>query len=370
MPLSARTLTCFFSANQKIRTCFEPTPPLCIFWTPTPTPMTPRFSPMLALWLLFVFFCPVANAQSGLFDSDEVLELVLEFDAKTFLADRGGNPVYHKAKVLWGKDRSIDVEIQARGRFRRDPLVCDWPPMKVNFPKKLTKDTPFEKQNVLKLVTRCKEQEAVIREYYIYKMYNLVSERSFRVRMLRITYRDAKGTRPDETGYAFFIEDDSDLAKRLGATVDDGDYNNEQMQREQQTLVHVFNYMIANRDFDVALRQNLEILKDNETGTPYAVPYDFDWSGLVEASYTAGLLDDKSMYEQRQRFKAICRNEAEIQAAIQRLREVKPLIWKLYEGSTLLSKNEIDKTLNLLDSFYKRAGKKKFVLETFVDKCS
>ena len=47
-----------------------------------------------------------------------------------------------------------------------------------------------------------------------YRMYNVITDKSFRVRPLKVTYIDSATGKSDDTHFAFLIEDDSDVAKR------------------------------------------------------------------------------------------------------------------------------------------------------------
>ncbi len=332
--------------------------------------------PLLLALFLLSGLSPIAiqAKKPPLFASDKLLELTLTTNMAYLLSDRGANPESHSALISWKNDQgdpmSLAIELEARGRFRRDPLICDLPPLKLDIPKKKADGTLFEDQNHLKLVTRCKEEATVVREYYIYKLFSLLSEKSFRVRLAKITYVDSRGKNDPETSFAFFIEDDDDLAKRLDADVDDdSDLGNEDMERETQTLVHVFNYMVANRDFDVRLRQNVKIMVPENGQSPYAVPYDFDWAGVVDASYTNTGVLETTLYEQRQRYKPICRTEEEVVAVLELLESKKALIWNLYETSPWLSAGDKAYALACYSSFFKQVKSKKFVRKTFVDSC-
>ena len=75
-----------------------------------------------------------------------------------------------------GTSYTLDVEVAPRGLSRRF-RVCDFPPLKIHFDKKQTKDTEFEGNKSLKLVTYCKTgseyEQYYIKEYLIYRIYNV-----------------------------------------------------------------------------------------------------------------------------------------------------------------------------------------------------
>ncbi|MDX2248040.1 MAG: hypothetical protein SF052_14740 [Bacteroidia bacterium] len=330
------------------------------------------------LWILTVCFFLSINAQqnvSPLFASDELLQITLETDLKKFLNDRGGDPSYHDAKLSLtdanGKIEQGEVEIKARGRFRRDELTCHYPPIRVKFSKKKESPAVFKGQTKLKLVTHCADEQFVLREYYIYKVYNLITERSFRVRLAKIKYVDTQGEMPTEEAFSFFIEDEEDMALRNGenAIGDDVPITYEDVDENQVTLVHIFNYMIANRDFRIPTpSQNMKIITQGNA-KPTPVPYDFDWSGMVDASYTKLTGEAGPTYEDRQNFKPLCRTKEEYEVIFGKLREIEDDIENLYKNSPYLDSKVIKESLKYYKDFYKTINNPKKVEEIFVQSC-
>lgn len=270
-------------------------------------------SPMCAALLLLV--SSPSLAQKPLFQSEEVLQLSLTADWGAVQVDRGSNPKYHAATITFtsssGEESTAELKVKARGNFRKDPFLCGFPPLRVNFDKDDDLPEPFTGQNKLKMVTHCADDEYILREYHIYRMYQIFSDYSFLVRLAKIDYVDSKGELPTSTHYAFFIEDEDDMASRLGAVAIDEDIlvEAEDVTEEDLLRVHMFQYMIANLDFVVSDRQNVKIITNPEMGgRPLVVPYDFDWSGLVDASYT--FQTDRSAYEARQKYKKLCQPAA------------------------------------------------------------
>ncbi|GAB4424394.1 MAG: hypothetical protein OHK0039_41580 [Bacteroidia bacterium] len=330
-------------------------------------------SVLLAVWLC----CALgASGQAWpLFADETPLELVLRADLAAVQADRNANPTEHPALLSFvsstGDTIHQRLEIKARGRFRRDPTVCGFPPLRFDFPNPKSLPTPFTGQNKLKLVTHCADETYIFREYYIYKMYSLLSDRSFRVRLAHIQYIDSSGTYPTETRYGFFIEPEEQMAARYGDTpiADDVPMQPGDVDQARLTLVHLFNYMIANRDFDVQVRQNVKIITHGED-LPIVVPYDFDWAGIVDASYTKYTDPSKPAYYQRQRFKPICRTAAEFEAAFAVFRAQQDAIFDLYKNSPYLDKDYIKETLGYLRDFYRTIDNQAKVKEKFLDACN
>src|SRR2546430_4066469 len=108
-------------------------------------------------------------------------------------------------------------------------------------------------------------------------IFNLLTERSFQVRLAHVTYLDTARTRDTLTRYGFFIEDDNRMARRNHThVITSQGIPQDGTDSDQVGLVAVFEYMIANTDWSVAGLHNI-VLTEDTSGTIYPVPYDFDW---------------------------------------------------------------------------------------------
>jgi len=185
-------------------------------------------SPLLMV-LLFLASRPVlAGAQPDpLFRSDEVLELTLTGDLRAVSRDRKDVPEQRPATLSYvaadGSPVTLAVSLEPRGKSRRTKDVCTFPPLWVHFDKSAVKDTLFDKQKRLKLVTYCRTpnsfQDYVLKEYLASRIFTLLTDASFRVRLLRVHFAQAGDGRDPLVRYAFFIEHKRRLAKRLDAEV-------------------------------------------------------------------------------------------------------------------------------------------------------
>ncbi len=336
-----------------------------------------RFWLIALLWLgsLSSLTAQFDSDEPGLFDSDDVLEMTLKTDFVALMANRTEYPEDFRAELSYpttsGEVVDVPLKVRLRGRSRRDPAYCDFPPLKLDFDKDDDLPAPFHGQNKLKLVTHCQSEEYIFREYYLYKVFQLVSDYSFRVRLCRITYEDVNGEWETQVSYAFLIEPEKQLARRLGGDPLDDDISLrlDDVDREQLTRVHMFNYMAANRDFDVRIRQNIKVIAMTE-GKPIAIPYDFDYSGIVNAEYTKDTDQvGQPVYEDRVRFKRLCRTEEEYQAVLDEFEAIEDDIVALYESSPYFSEESVDEILGYFQQFYRTSRKKKTMRNVFLKGC-
>ncbi|MGH8222420.1 MAG: hypothetical protein ACREQZ_05550 [Woeseiaceae bacterium] len=241
-----------------------------------------------------------APRSRALFESAGVLAVRLEAPIGALMRERSESEYldgFLRYAEADGGERVFDLKVRPRGRYRRQKDVCDLPPLRLNFRKKQVEGTLFDGQDKLKLVTHCDNSRVayeynVLKEYLGYRILNIMTPLSFRVRLLRVDYADTGTERKARTKYAFLIEDEEEMANRLGlqeARVKSLTF--EQLEPGQAALVSVFQYLIGNTDYsmlrgprDTHCCHNIVLLID-ERGRYVPVPYDFDFSGLVDAPY-------------------------------------------------------------------------------------
>jgi hypothetical protein len=156
----------------------------------------------------------------------------------------------------------------------------------------------FHKQDKVKLVTHCQNtrayREVVLREYVAYRILNVMADTSFRVRLMRITYVDTDNKNEEGSRLGFVIEDKDRLAKRLGLSVlNTPDLNANSLNPEYANTVSLYHYLIGNTDFSSIRGAKAgkcchnHALFGNDDMPVWSVPYDFDQSGLVNATVSS-----------------------------------------------------------------------------------
>ena len=320
--------------------------------------------------LLFAGLCGAADALQAqpedLFAQDELLPIIIQANLAAIQNDRGEDPDYHGASLCaaFGEDTvAMMVNLRCRGNYRRDTSHCAFPPLKVRLKKDQRTGTPFEGHRTLKLVTHCQEDPYVLREYLTYRMYQLLTPRSFRVRLARITYQDLSGTYPTETHVAFLLEDDDVLAERLGGEKWEIGTSPDSLDRAETTLLYLFQYAIGNLDWSTEQLKNMELIR-TEPGEIFPIPYDFDFSRLVNAPYTG--LDPT---DDRRYLRKLCRTEEEWQAALDQFIGLEPAFKALIEGCEPLPRRDQRAMWSYLEDFLKVIQKEKKVENLLADKC-
>lgn len=300
-----------------------------------------------------------AAAQVPLFESDAVLEVTLEADFKALRGDRSQESEERPGRVLWsdseGQQPSADVLVKTRGNFRLNRKNCRMPPLRLNFKTGTMEGTPFEGQDKIKLVTYCRDkddyEENVAEEFLVYRLYNRVTDLSFRVRPLRLTYVDTSGDDDPITRFAFLIEDEDALAERLqGRMVEIPAAHPESFVTTETPMLAVFQYMVGNTDWSMVQFHNVKLLQRAD-GSAIPIPYDFDWTGLVSAPYAR---PDESLgiRNVRQRvYRGFCR-DVDFGALYSRFSELEPDFMEVVATAPGISDDNRKKVREYLSDFY------------------
>ena len=322
---------------------------------------------------------PNNNATNLLFASDEILEIKLTTDIKTLRKDIGDEREYHDATVSYTNDEdneiNLDIKIKTRGHFRRNPINCNFPPLRFDFRLSEVENTIFANQQKIKFVTHCqtkKEQyeQYILQEYLAYKVLNMLTDKSFRVRLVRISYVDLAGKENLPDRYGFFIEDNDKMAERLGGQiVEFKNVHPDRTEYKQITLVSLYQYFIGNTDWSVPSLHNIELVLTDSVKPPIAVPYDFDWSGIVNANYAtpAPQLAIKTVRERL--YRGYYRSAGDLQLYLQHFNDKRDEIYSLYNDFEPLDDKVRGRTIKYIDQFYSTINNPRMVNNIFVKGC-
>jgi len=188
----------------------------------------------------------------------------------------------------YGKLRELRTEVSLRGRFRR--MNCDFPPFKLDFDKDSLRKMGLLDFDDFKLVTHCTDSiandENVLREYVAYKLYRNLTGYSLRAQLVEITYINDQ-TGQSSTRMGIILEDEDELAHRLQGQLCEDCYglNKDDFNEREMIIQDLFQYLIGNTDWSVASQKNLKLVRLDKGNKFIAVPYDFDFCGMVNAPY-------------------------------------------------------------------------------------
>jgi len=315
-------------------------------------------------------------AENRLFTDENVLQLKLSANYKSVQKDRSDNPAYHPARLSYmtddGVQVSIPVKIKARGNFRKDRSNCIFPPLWVNFPKHHDDSTGlFMNQQKLKLVTHCQGDQYVIREWLVYKLYNVLTEKSFRARLVKVDYIDSSAKLKVDSHYGILLEDENEMAARNGAIVLKRMMVPPQATDHEEYLkMTVFQYLIGNTDWSIPYLHNIRLISPDSTKVPFTVPYDFDHAGIVNAPYAvpAELLEIPSV--RTRLYRGYCLPYTDFDETVKVYDQLKEKIYNVYTDCSLLPAKYVKETTGYLDDFYAVINNQKARLKEFGVPCS
>ena len=261
-----------------------------------------------------------------------------------------------------GETEKLDVAIRTRGNFRR--VNCELAPLRLNFRKSQVKGTLFAGQNKVKLVSPCYDtplyQRYVVLEYLAYKTLELLTDYSFKTRLIRLSYVDSDEVIKPWTAVTFVIEDDSDMADRLEMDrIKIGSVHFADLDREKTALAELFQFMIGNNDYSVLKNvkgenccHNSYVLAFDEASPKIPVPFDFDFSGLVNALYAAPP-HHLPITEVRQRYyTGLCHPPGILDDAVKLVQSKRAEIFALFQNSKELSSKGRKSAVLYLETFF------------------
>jgi hypothetical protein len=298
--------------------------------------------------------------ENPLFADEDILQFRLVTDYQKLLKDRGDERDYHQATLSYtdttGTEVSLPLKVMVRGNRRRDPSVCKFPPLMLNFIRKaMPEGTVFAKVNKLKLVTHCINEDYVLKEFLVYKAYNVLTNQSYRVRLCQVEYVDIQGKRKAEMRYAFLIEDDKEMAARNNARLipDKVIVRMEYADQRAMASLALFQYMIGNTDWSVPFRHNIDLIASDSLAAPIPVPFDFDYSGMVATPYAQPPPELGIRSVKQRLYRGIDFPESIQRETRNIFNSFRTPIYAVYKQFEPLSKSNRKQSLKFLDDFYK-----------------
>jgi hypothetical protein len=298
---------------------------------------------LLAVLLAAVTGAAAAEPENALFGATEPLTLRLEAPFQR-VARAWRDPQYEAARLSYaaadGQETTHDLRVRVRGKSRAE--LCSFPPLLLNFPNEGLEGSLFEGQNRLKLVTHCQAssdyEQHLLLEYLAYRSLALVTDLTLRARLVQISYFDSARGREVAMKPGILLEDEELFGERMGLAalalpaVERGRYDQPAL-----ALLEVFQYFLGNTDWSAVAGPNGAQCCHNVVpyaradGMLFAVPYDFDSAGIVNAPHA--LPNERlPIRNVRQRlYRGPCRAPAELAAAFDRFAAVRAELTGLFQ---------------------------------------
>lgn len=316
--------------------------------------------------LVLIGLLPVAAPAAALFHDDEIIEVRLSGPLGTISKERQHPERTEYPFVLSVDGSEIPVEVRVRGKSRTE--VCTFPPLRLNFGAGAAVGTPFAGQDKVKLVTHCRSGQSgfennTLEEYTAYRIFNLISDIGYRVRLLRIHYEDTdeRLRHLERTYYGFVIESDDELAARVGGNIEKTPgilYS--RLDPAHTARMNVFQYLIANTDWSFVSNleeemccHNLDLIEKD--GRLFPVPFDFDLSGTVNPMYAQG--GERRKRVTSRTYSGYCRSQIDaVAAALDEIMALRGEILAAVEAVPVVGRNTIEARVQYVDRFFEEAA--------------
>jgi hypothetical protein len=325
-------------------------------------------------------------AASPLFQSDGIFEVTLKTDLPQLIKDRSKN--YHSAyiEVVDPAVRGPGLKMKVSTRGMTSLRSCAFPHLRFKFDTTTTQNTILRNLEKVKIVGHCNnpdlgdsksnEQKEVFLQYALYKMYNVLTDYSMRVRLARMHYEDTSGRMSPITKYAFFIEPEESVAARFGAKawdrreLNDQGFSSKNLNATYAGMDEAYQFLIGNGDWRLLRGNTVSILNSvvisGENIGLLAMPFDMDRGGMVNGSFafhsifsdgaTFPIVGDdvgtiRSIYTQYYQGRKMYKH------AFDRFREKRAEMYAVYDRlSSLIDSHYRNRTIGHLDRFFQAIG--------------
>ncbi len=312
-----------------------------------------------------------------IFDDETPMDLTLKYDIRSFIKNKMEGKYLDAELNIHYKDYSAtkNIRLKARGNNRRQE--CFFPPIFLNFKTDPIKRTEFKGVKKIKLVTHCSSSKSytdyILKEYLVYKLYNILTDYSFRVKLLNMNYVDTSKKKKHYQRFGVLIEPIDLLAERTNSIeIESEIVRGKDVLKEEAGLVSMFNYMIGNTDWRFKGGHNMKFLKSLNEITPQVipVPYDFDFSGFVDTHYSHPQSWTNIQDVKQREYTGYCRsNDEEYLKTIQKFIDKKEEIFQTIDTFGYLSERDRKSLHNYIESFYYLTEKPEKLLNSLKNEC-
>lgn len=318
--------------------------------------MKSLFILLLLMFTVWLYGQPVSFLHH--MKQDSACDVYLRLDWKNLLKNKK-EKVYQDATLCCrsspNDSLTMNAKVRTRGHMRLD--ICDYPPLKLKIDKSDLSRNQLSNFNELDIVNRCQVnefyQQLILKEFLCYKLWELVSPYYLKTQLIRLHCQDTTGRDVHETSIAFLVEDPEEMCNRLGGkNIKNEMIRNSALERQPFLRLSLFEFMIGNTDWYIANRHNIEFIGIPGHTLLITVPYDFDYSGLVQAPYAAPNETIKTDDVSIRFYQGLCHTEPEVRGQLQVFLDQKEKILQMPYQIQGLNEKSIRQTIEYLQGFY------------------
>lgn len=287
---------------------------------------------------------------------DKTPVIKIETELKTLIRNKHKEE-YQPSTITFtlanGDEMICESKLRARGNIRKK--VCYNPPLKLNLKEKDLIKNGFDSLDILKLVLQCRNNDNtdkyLFKERLAYDLYSLIDTLHMRTKCVIVEfYEDGELL---ESLDAFLVETEDHYAQRTNTiVVEKGVLRSSVLSRGHFLKMSFFQYMIGNPDYAIPNKHNVEILQTSDKRY-LAIPYDFDYSGLVDTDYAIPheSISISSVTERIFLAKNVSLGEA--QATAKFYKDIKDNVFSMITNATYLDEKDKKHASHYINGFYK-----------------
>jgi hypothetical protein len=278
--------------------------------------------------------------------------------------------------VQFSDEVAMRCEVRIRPRGKSRLKYCTTPPLKIDFTESGLQATSLRQLEKVKLVTRCREdywfETYVLKEFLVYKMHNQITPLSYRARLAKILFVDTGNNGNQWENFGFILEETDAVGRREGLDeVEEPTHMVSKLNPDHALQLSMFQYMVGNTDWHLSIGHNLKYYKDPESEAKqlWAIPYDFDLTGMVKAVYAAprGDLNQKNVKDRK--FIGNKPTEDRLQKTILHFQNQKENLYRVVEEFEYLKSKDKKAMIKYLDDFFEILEDPEKIRQCFIEEC-
>jgi hypothetical protein len=214
-------------------------------------------------------------------------------------------------------------------------------------------------------------------EYLVYKSFALLSEVSYRVRLVKVQYVDLDGKdRRTGTRLGMLVEHQDHMARRYGLEpLYPESVLREQIDPWQAARVCLFQFMIGNTDYSLLRARpgdpcchNMQLI-GSENGPVLTVPFDFDYAGVINARYAVPAEDLPIKRVTQRAYRGLCNLNEYLPLTVERFLDERQSIIELYQSQTELTDRNRRRALRFYRPFFDMLKDPEAVRKSIIAHC-
>lgn len=289
---------------------------------------------------------------------DGLPHIRIETDIKSLIRKKNLEEYQEASVILMNAKNEVLLDLPARVRSRGNmrKKVSLIPPIKIDFNKSELDSLGFLKIDKLKVVFPSNKnkhnQQRLFKEYFLYELYEMIDPDAIRTKLVNFCI-----THQGEAKYhfqGFIIENEAEYARRKEAQVLEREtFKSVFLEREPFLKMTFFQYMIANTDWAIGNIHNLMLVKLPKFDKTIALPYDFDYAGVVGHDYAvpSTTLPIKDVH-QRYFFPSLRVSQEEYDQTVKYFLSIEEDVYRKCESASYMDKRSIDDCKQYLKKFF------------------